>query len=911
MFISFSHKYRIFIQIIVCFFCFLSSAGAQTKTDTLLNSLNSPAALNLPVLNDSLPPVPDSAIVNLNKVKISPDGLDVEVEYQAQDSMWFDVKKKQVHLYGSASVKYGTMTVQAGYILLDYSLNEISAQGFPDTSGQLAGLPDFKDRDQAFTAVRLRYNFRSQKGIIYEARTKQEDLYVLGERAKFVGSKSEPQDTTSKNTIYNQNAIITTCDAPHPHFGIRTKKLKVIPDKVVITGFSNLEIAGIPTPFVLPFGFYPITKTRKAGLIIPRDFEFADREGLGIRDWGWYQPISEHADAIVKFRAYTSGSFGGTGTLNYKHKYKYDGNFMLDINRRVSENEKAEKVAQKSFSIQWRHQQDAKAHPSRRFGGSVNIQTNRDQQRNRNDYQSQFQNQLSSNLTYSQTFPGRPYQFNAGMSHSQNNQTREMNISLPNAAFNLQRIFPFKRKNAIGKEQWYEKISFNYSSRLENSFRAPDTALFTKKTLQSARIGIQHQASTDLNFKIFKYITVSPNVSYEENWYPYSVRKNWDTSAVSQRIVQDTLKEDNNEIIRVNVNKSRFGVDTTIRVWGFNAYRSYNAGVSAATVLFMTKQFKKGWLRGFRHKMTPSVSAGFGPDYSRSKFFQQYIRTRQPRLRDTVEYSIFDDAVFGRPSTGKRDMSINYSLSNLIEFKYFNARRDTVIKRRLFDNLVFTGNYSLTRDTLKWSTIGTGGAFRFFKGVTTMSWGVILDPYIANVNGTRINQYAVKETGKLFRLTDLQLTINTNFTIRQIREMFSKTASTSDKDKKDKNQDALLSWIDEMNVGHNMGFNRRLIPTGFGTTRDTFTISHNDFFVAGDIPLNSKWNIGISRIGYDFKNKTLTFPDLQITRDLHCWQLSLSWQPTYGTYIFSINTKPGSLDFLKVPYRKNNFDRRN
>jgi hypothetical protein len=61
-------------------------------------------------------------------------------------------------------------------------------------------------------------------------------------------------------------------------------------------------------------------------------------------------------------------------------------------------------------------------------------------------------------------------------------------------------------------------------------------------------------------------------------------------------------------------------------------------------------------------------------------------------------------------------------------------------------------------------------------------------------------------------------------------------------------------------------------------------------------------------VGYDFKNRTMTFPDLNITRDLHCWQLSLNWQPTYGTYIFSINTKPGSLDFLKVPYRKNNLD---
>lgn len=914
MSVLFAHKYRSFSRIIACLFCFLSVTAVWGQTDTTERRGKVRFSGILPV-SDSLPPASDSARVNLQNVKISKDGLDAEVAYGAEDSMWLDVQRKQVHLYGGASVQYGTMSIKAGYILLDYNLNEISAQGFGDTTGQITGLPDFKDRDQSFTADRLRYNFRSRKGIIYTARTKQEDLYVIGERAKFVGAKETGQDTSARNTIYNKNAIITTCDAPHPHFGIRTRKLKVIPDKVVVTGLSVLELGGVPTPFVLPFGFYPVTKTRKAGLIIPRDFEFADREGLGIRDWGWYQPLSQNADATVKFRAYTSGSIGSTGELVYKYNYKYSGRFLLDINKRVSENEKAEKVAQRSFSLRWQHDQDGKAHPSRRFGGSIQIQTNQDQRRNRNDFQSQYNNTLASNLTYSKTFPGRPYQFNAGLTHSQNNATRIMNISLPTAAFNLQRIFPFKRKNPVGREQWYEKISFTYSSRFDNRFQAADTALFTKRTLQTARIGIQHQASTDLNFKLFKYITISPNVNYEENWSPYTVRKKWDDSPEKQKIVRDTVIDKGVETIRILEDKSRFGIDTTLRVWGFDAYRTYTAGVSAQTVLFMTKQFRKGWLRGIRHKFTPSVSTGFGPDYSRSRFFQQYIRTPRPGKRDTLRYSIWEEAQYGSVSSNPREMRLSYSLSNVIEFKYFNARRDTVMKRRLFDNLVFSGDYNFTRDTLKWSTIGTGGVFRFFKGLTNLSWGVVLDPYIADARGNRINRFAVDHSGRLFRMTTFQLSMNTNFTIRQVLDQFGKKFSKSTDAKpgggKDSNKDdRLLSWVESMSIGHNMGMSRQLIPTGYGTARDTFLISHNDLSFSGSIPLNSKWNIGIGRVGYDFKNKTMTFPDLNITRDLHCWQLSLNWQPTYGTYIFSLNVKPGSLDFLKVPYRKNNFDAR-
>ncbi|TNE55524.1 MAG: LPS-assembly protein LptD, partial [Bacteroidetes bacterium] len=243
---------------------------------------------------DSLPPArPDSLVFDLRPVRISTDALDAQVDYGAKDSMWFDVKNRQLHLYGQAYLKYTSIDLKAGYILLDYEKNEVTAEQFPDATGKMTGLPEFKDGEQTFTATKIRYNFRSKKGIIYEARTLQQDLYVLGQKAKFVSQ--EVPDTTIKtqNTVYNQNALLTTCDHPEPHYGIRTKKLKVIPDKLVVTGFSNVEIGGIPTPLVLPFGFYPVTKTRKSGLIIPRDFEFADREGLGIKDWGYYFPISD------------------------------------------------------------------------------------------------------------------------------------------------------------------------------------------------------------------------------------------------------------------------------------------------------------------------------------------------------------------------------------------------------------------------------------------------------------------------------------------------------------------------------------------------------------------------------------------------------------------------------------------
>ncbi|MBK8967237.1 MAG: LPS-assembly protein LptD [Lewinellaceae bacterium] len=489
-------KYRLFWQIACALMC--TPVFAQEPVAPL----------------DTLPPAPlDSpvvALVDLNPVRLSKDALDDEVEYGAKDSMWFDVKNKQLHLYGQAYLKYTTIDLKAGYILLDYEKNEVSAEQFPDETGKLAGLPEFKDGEQEFTATKLRYNFRSKKGIIYEARTKQQDLYVLGQKAKFIGEASADTSIQTQNTVYNKDALITTCDHPVPHYGIHTKKLKVVPNKLVVTGFSNVEIGGIPTPLVLPFGFYPITQTRKSGLIIPRDFEFADREGLGIKDWGYYFPISDHLDVTMLFNAYTSGTWGVQANVRYNQRYRFRDDLNLRFNNRVSEDNMARRLSAQSFGIRWSHQQDPKAHPTRRFGGSLNIETNRDQNRNRNDYASVYQNTLSSNLNYSQTFPGKPYQFNASLSHSQNTQTRLMNISFPTAAFNLQRVYPFKRKKPVGKERWYEKLSLTYSSKLQNTVQVADTLLFTSETLRKARMGIQHNASTDFNFKLFKYINISP-----------------------------------------------------------------------------------------------------------------------------------------------------------------------------------------------------------------------------------------------------------------------------------------------------------------------------------------------------------------------------------------------------------------
>lgn len=876
-------KYRLFLQIALCAFGLAARAQVPDTPPT-------PAPDTLAARFDTLAPVP-----------LSPDALDQEVEYGAQDSQWLDLKNRQMHLYGEAFIKYGTLDLRAGYIVIDFNTMELTATEFPDETGKLVGRPKFKDGEEEFDAVRLRYNFRTKRGLIYEARAKQQDLNIIGEKAKFFGEavRGKP-DEPARSLIYNYSARISTCDHAEPHFAIRTNKLKVITDKLVVTGFSNLEIGGVPTPLVLPFGFYPITKTRKSGLIIPRDFQPSRSEGLGIMNWGYYLPLSDHMDMTLLFNVFTSGSWGVQNDLRYNYRYRYNGNLSLRYNNRLVEDDRARKESFKSFGLRWSHQQDAKAHPTRTFGGSVNIETNRDQNRNRNDFGSVFQNTLSSNLNYSQRFPGKPYQFNAAFSHTQNIQTRLMNISFPSATFNLQRIFPFKRRNPVGNERWYEKISLTYTSTLQNNVSVADTLLFTHETLRNMRMGIQHRLSSDINFKVFRYINVAPRLNYEENWYPYTVERQFINDV---RFVYDTVAE----LVVVDSNKTVWGRDTAFRNWGFSPFRQYDIGISINTAMFFTKQFARGWFRGIRHTLKPSISTGFRPDFSESNYFRQVQTSSRPGRETFRNYSIFDDAVFSRPSNVKPELAINYSLGNILEMKFYSAKRDTVRRVRLFDNLVFAGSYSITRDSLRWSTITTGGLFRLFKGLSNLTWRATFDPYLLNEQGVRINRFALEE-GKLLRLAAFGIELNTQTSIGDLRRLFEGQAPQGPQQPTANTPtagDGFFDWFNRIQVSHRISFERRQV---FGSNRDTFLIGTNNISFFGSIPLTPKWSLDIGNVSYDFQTKSLVYPDIGFTRDLHCWQFSLRWQPVRGTYEFFIAAKPGSLDFLRLPYRNNVFD---
>ncbi|MBK7429258.1 MAG: LPS-assembly protein LptD [Saprospiraceae bacterium] len=860
----------------------------QSPDSTAIDTI--PNAIDSTILQPEAPPF-DTITIRFSK-----DSIDSEVLYFARDSSDLRVQSKKLYLYGEARVKYKELELTADYIEIDIEKNLAIAKSIHDDPAH-RGFVTFKGEGEEVQADAIEYNFKTKKGLSVLTRSKFTDLYATSTKSKFV-SREDDDDV-----IYGTDAIFSTCDAPEPHFGIRTKKQKIVPDKVVVIGPSNLEIMNVPTPLVMPFGFFPLKQGARKGIIFPSDYDFSPALGFGLRGIGYYFPINDRMDLTLTGDLYLRGSFNVYASSRYLKRYKYNGNLTLTYSRQLLEEQETGLYAPNiSGGIRWQHSQDAKSNPNQTLSASVNIQTNKNQSTIYNDAASVLTNTLNSNVSYSRRFPGRPYSLAASFGHSQNTQTRRMDITFPVVDFQVQRLYPFKRKSASSpKPRWYEEISFQYSSKLSNRFTTTDTTLFTKMTLDSAQFGIQHRTNVNTTFKLLKYLTFIPGVDYTETWQFKTIDKVFDpTFIITPR---DTMVVDSQIFVRYDTIPGRI---VTSQIPGFRAWRTVTVSGSVNTQIFGTVNFKKGIVKGLRHVMKPSVSFIYSPNYQNPNL--DYYRRIQRDINaiDSVFFSVFEGGIFGTPPQSGKQLGFNYSLNNIFEAKY-RLRSDTADRKfRLFDNINLSGNYNAAADSLKFSQVNISGVHRMFKGMTTLQANLALDPYMRDDMNRRINVFAWNAERKLLKLVNFNATLSTALALRTVREWLEgkdEAGSSQQPSNPELGPQSLWDVFDNFTISHTL-----MVGVAKIGDRDTFMIGTNNIQFNGNLPITKNWRITLGSIGYDFNRKQLTYPDVGFFRELHCWEMGMTWQPLRGTYNFYIRVKPSSMDFLKVPYRRNNID---
>jgi hypothetical protein len=812
---------------------------------------------------------PDSVQVSAPAVS---DKLKALVAYSAKDSMLFDIEQQIVYLWDSAKVTYEQTKVMAHFIRIDFKNNIILANGMKDSLDNYTSKVQFEESGQTYFANQILYNYETGKGKISEVSTIDGENHIIGEAVH--------KDT---NFFFIRNGQYTTCDLEHPHFSIRARKLKIIQNDKIVTGPAYLQIADVPTLLAIPFGFFPNKKTRTSGVLIPTYGESPEL-GFFLRDGGYYWGGSEKFDLALRGDIYSRGSWGTKLISNYNVRYKYSGNFSARYSRFITGDvELPSSVIRNDFFIDWRHVQDTKANPNIRFSADVNAGTSNYNRLNSNNFNNLAAGTFQSNVAWSRSW--KYITLATNLRHSQNTQTGQVDLTLPQVALTTSRLFPFRSKTRAGS-RWYDKIGLAYTADLQNLLSANGREL-NRENLPNLgpkfKNGLRQTLPVSTNFNLLRYFTLTPQMNLNSVTQFRTIRKFWDSD--SSRVVNDT------------VNGIRLNYD-------------WNASLTLGTRIFGTYNKRRGKFSAIRHTITPNIIASYMPDFTAQRFgFWKDVQSNANG--GTTKYSIFEGGIYGSSPAG-RIGALGFNLQNNLEAKLRPKESDTVTvsqRQMLIDALNFTMNYNFMAENFQWSPLNMSFRTRLFRRID-LNANCSADPYRINELGTRIDRFEWRTGKRLARLTSASLALGTSLRkdglAAQTGTLANNSTNTSGLSPEEIEYiNANPNHFVDFNVpwSLNMGYNLTWSKPGMESSV-TQVIR-----VAGDLNFTPKWKVGFDS-SYDLKRQEFGFTSLNLYRDLHCWEMQFNWIP-FGfrqSYNITIQVKASALNDLKLTRKRDWFD---
>ncbi len=821
--------------------------------------------------------------------------MESEVTYTSRDSFRISLSERKIYLFGEAQVNYEDIELKADYIVFDMSNNTVLATGTTDTLGKSVGKPVFKQGNEVFQSDTLIYNFQTRKGIIKHAFTQQGEGYLHSEQTKRL----------ENGHIHMKNGKYTTCNAEHPHFYIGLTKAIAIPEEKIISGPAYLVIEDVPLPLILPFGFFPNSVERSSGLIIPT---YGDEQSRGIylRNGGWYFALNDYFDLNLQGDVYSRGTWGLSASSKYVRRYRFSGNFSgrFYVNKISNENPDPPKTT--DFSLRWVHTQSPKANPTRTFSANVNFSSNSYDKNHSYDMSSYIQNTKSSSVTFSKKWPGTPFNLAASLNHSQNSINKTVDLNLPKVSFNMSRIYPFRGKGGGGKLKWFENIQVSYSANMENRINAYDSTLISEATLKSMKNGFKHSIPVSMtNIKLLNLLNITPSLTYNGVMYSSQIYKS----------LPDTS-------IFYNEGASGLIIDT---IRGLNYAHSLVPGISFSVnpkfYGMIESANEESYFVAVRHVLSPSASFSFKPDMS--KFMPDYYKTiKYPRSvtlpYEEHEYSIYQNYLYGTPMESGRSGSVSLALNNNLELKVRPANDTTgsTKKIKLLDNLNFNTSYNPFKDDFRWSYINMTGSTRILDNKINIRFNSSFSPYVLDSLGKEMNEYLLIESKKLAR--HVRTNVNIGMSFRSAAGDKKNKEVKEGAEAEEEITEAPNDFYDDT-YGYyygdyvdfsipwsiRMDYSWSVSQPGFKESRQVMQTMR----LSGDFSLTKKLKIG-GNTGYDFEKRELTVTNINIHRDLHCWEMRFSVVPfgPHKHYSFTINAKSSILRDLKYDKRKSWYD---
>lgn len=827
------------------------------------------------------------------KFKLSSDTLSAPIEHTAEDSMVLDVDARKIMLYGKTELKYDDVQMNAPKIEFDQETQLVTALMGRDTAGNVSGMAKLKQSETITVSDSLKFNLKSQKGLTYSSFFQQDELFNFAEKVKKINAE----------TFFASRGRFTTCNLDTPHFAFRFSKAKFINKKLVVTGPVHPEFEDVPLPIYLPFGIFPMKKGRQSG-IIPPQFTVNQDFGIGLEGFGYYKVISDMLDGKAWFDLYSYGTWRGNFQPSYRKRYRYSGTFNLSYqNTQFAFKDDPDYQKNKSFFITWSHSMDSKARPGVSFSANVNAGSSKylslvpNGSMTAPGFQGQtsgggnylqpvnFTNQLSSSISYQKNWEGTPFNLSVNLNHNQNTSTKLINLNLPDIALMMNTIYPFQPKESVGESKWFEKLGIGYSGNYKGQVAFYDTAFQFRQLIDTFQWGASHDIPITLSLPSLGPFQIAPSISFKEREFAQKFYRTW--------------------------NPVREKLDTSIQKGFFSAREMY-VGLSFSTAVFGTYQAKnkEATVQAIRHVMRPQFSFNYKPDLMKPYYYRQQV----DKAGNKILFSSFDGSIFGPFSSGENG-GIGFGLDNNLEMKV-RSKKDTgdaeMKKIKLIDGFGISSGYNMLADSFKLSTFNIYARSTLLEKINITA-NATLDPYKTDpTTGYRKNVYAWN--GGRFSPGSV---VNGNLNISTSLQSKKKDEKKEDDKLKDENFDNLTndqmqqqldyirrnpSEFTDFNVpwtlsfSYSLSFAKLLQPDYRFKTQLTSSLNFN-----GDFSLTPKWKFGANGF-YDLTTMKLQSFTTFISRDLHCWQMSINVTPVglYKFFNISISPKSGLLRDLKI-----------
>ena len=828
--------------------------------------------------------VTDSTLQDSVMVK-EPVLLD-KIKRHADGYMIINRKKNKLYMYDGAELYYQDIELKSGVIVLDYTTNEVSAGRIKDSLGNLIQPPAFKQGNDEVFPDSIRFNFDTKKAIIWNSRSEQQGMNV----------KATTTKKQNDSVYYLRNAKITTAkDVDDPEYYIRVRTAKFVPKRKMISGLSNLYIADVPTPLFLPFAYFPMTENRATGFLFPTIGENFNR-GYFLQNGGYYFVLNDNLDVATLGDYYTNGSYGFRIESKYNKRYRFRGNFSFRYENLINGERGLPGYGKSTiFNLRWSHSKDSKSNPNSRFSASVNLGTSNYFRESLNQINTTnfLNNTLNSSVSYTRTFPKYPsVNLSLSATHSQNTRSKTVNMTLPSLTANMERIYPFAKRNGI-KKGIVQNINFQYSMRGDNRINTTDDIISEKGLFYGAKSGMQQNIPINTNFKIAKHFNFTLGGNYKEVWTNQTIKKN------DYDIMLDALPEQ----------------DT---ITGFDRFAQYNFSMGANTTLYGVFNFKKDKkIQSIRHVINANINYSNSPSFE--KYYDEYIIDADGNTRD---YSRFEGGLYGRPGNTKSS-SIGITVRNNLEAKIKDrdSTKTELKKIKILNNLNFSSSYNITADSLRWSPIRMSTVVPLLDNKLNINIGATFDPYALGENNKRINTFSAANGGPLLRMTSANINWGYNFKSKGSKKNDSddnngnipglnnnkaldeqRNYSNQDQEEDMESDEEKSTDLYKTNIPWSLNLRHNFTYANNFTQRQ---ISNNSIMASANVSLTPKWKVNVSS-GYDFKNKGVTFTNLGIDRDLDSWTMNISWTP-FGnreSWFFFIGVKSGILRDLKYEKRR-------